>query len=195
MEALRLLVGAEGGAKRREERMLGFLSCHGYTSDDIRQARVDLPGNPSLDRQPPPHLHCIHHTETGMKSGTIQGKADHSTGAGAGAGAGSKITTAPRLALAPSTGADTHAPGLPSLLIAIISGGSNETLSHARFRPMVNVHANKERASNRDACYDTYGNSDLVFVTGESVPAGAQRVQLDSKYETGGRDGLPYKVR
>lgn len=80
------------------------------------------------------------------------------------------------------------------LLIAIISGGSNESLTRARFRPMVNVRANEEREANRKACYETYGSNSLLFFTNEAIPLHAKRAVLDRQYELGGRDGLPYKV-
>eukprot|EP00045_Choanoeca_perplexa_P017390 m.251998 g.251998 ORF g.251998 m.251998 type:complete len:1134 (+) comp17524_c0_seq5:146-3547(+) len=78
------------------------------------------------------------------------------------------------------------------LLVAIISGGSNESLSKAFWRPNVNLEANKERAANRDAILATWASDHTYFVTHEEVDT-TRIVSLSAKAEVGGRDALPRK--
>ena len=78
------------------------------------------------------------------------------------------------------------------LLVAIISGGSNESLSKAFWRPNVNLKANLERAANRDAILATWASDHTYFVTHEEVNT-SRIVSLSAKAEVGGRDALPRK--
>jgi hypothetical protein len=78
------------------------------------------------------------------------------------------------------------------LLVAIISGGSNESLTKAFWRPNVNLKANLERAANRDAILATWASNHTYFVTHEDVDT-TRVVSLSAKAEIGGRDALPRK--
>ena len=81
-----------------------------------------------------------------------------------------------------------------NLLVSIISGGSNETLTKAAYRPSYFLEANKERAGNREAVLSTWAHDKTFFVTNE--PVNTNRViHLRAEYEKGGRDGLPNKVK
>jgi hypothetical protein len=82
---------------------------------------------------------------------------------------------------------------LQQILIAVISGGSNETLFKAAYRPNVNLEANKERARNRDAILATFAHNATYFVTHEAVQT-TRVVRLDARFERKGRDGLPEKA-
>jgi len=82
------------------------------------------------------------------------------------------------------------------LLVAVISGGSNETLDAARAARLykhVNVGASSIRGANRQAVLDTWG-PDTWFVTREPV-ATRRVITLPEAFEAGGREALPDKVR
>jgi hypothetical protein len=81
-----------------------------------------------------------------------------------------------------------------NLLVSIISGGSNETLTKAAYRPSYFLDANKERAGNREAVLKTWAHDKTYFVTNEPVNTN-QIIHLHPDFERGGRDGLPNKVK
>lgn len=81
-----------------------------------------------------------------------------------------------------------------NLLVSIISGGSNETLKRAAYRPSYFLNANKERAGNREAVLRTWATEKTFFVTNEAVDTD-RVIHLKPEFELGGRDGLPNKVK
>jgi hypothetical protein len=93
--------------------------------------------------------------------------------------------------------------GLPSyyaqtrILVAVLSGGSNETLQRLKKYKHVNFGASAERAANREAIVATWGSqADLtLFATAEPLPRGAHRLTLSNELENSGREGLPRKVQ
>lgn len=81
-----------------------------------------------------------------------------------------------------------------NLLVSIISGGSNETLTKAAYRPSYFLDANKERVGNREAVLKTWAHDRTYFVTNEPVNTN-HIIHLRPEFELGGRDGLPNKVK
>ena len=88
-------------------------------------------------------------------------------------------------------------PERASILVAVLSGGSNETLQHLKKYKHLNYGASAEREANRAAIMATWGPlADLtLFATAEQLPEGAHRLRLPKALESGGREGLPRKVQ
>ncbi len=81
------------------------------------------------------------------------------------------------------------------LLVAVISGGSNDSLSVSPLDRRLGVLANELRTANREAVLATWGAQDTLFATSESLSRPEVRLALPSWVEEGGREGLPVKVK